>query len=96
MGEGDVAVGAVLAFDHGILDCPWSPNMCVKGKVLGARDHAGIVRYLDAGNMPIPKEVLDYHRQELNKRAKKENRLLDYEMVLDDLLKVAQGRPLSD
>jgi methylaspartate mutase epsilon subunit len=96
MGEGDVAVGAVLAFEHGILDCPWSPNMCVKGKVLGARDHAGIVRYLDAGNMPIPKEVLDYHRQELNKRAKKENRLLDYEMVLDDLLKVAQGRPLSD
>ena len=95
LGDGDVAVGAVLGFDHGILDCPWSPNLCVKGKVLGARDQAGLVRYLDPGNLPIPPEVLEYHRQELGKRAARENRPLNYEMLLDDLLKVAHGQPLS-
>jgi methylaspartate mutase epsilon subunit len=95
MGEGDIAQGAVLAFEHGILDCPWSPNTGVKGKVLGAWDHAGLLRYLDAGQLPIPKDVLDYHRQELSKRAAAEKRPLNYEMVLDDLLRVAQGKDLT-
>lgn len=95
MGDGDIARGAVLAFAHGILDCPWSPNMGVKGKVLGARDHAGLIRYLDAGHMPIPEDVLDYHRQELSKRAAAEKRPMNYEMVLDDLLRVAQGKDLT-
>lgn len=95
MGEGDIAQGAILAFEHGILDCPWSPNTGVKGKVLGARDHAGLIRYLDAGQLPIPKDVLDYHRHELSKRAEAEKRPLNYEMVLDDLLRVAQGKDLT-
>lgn len=95
LGDGDVAVGAVLAFHYGILDCPWSPNLCVKGKVLGARDHAGAVRYLDPGNMPIPKDVLEYHQEALNKRAQKENRPLNYEILMDDLMAVAQGKCLT-
>lgn len=95
LGDGDIAVGAVLGFEHGILDCPWSPNLCVKGKVLGARDHMGALRYLDPGNVPVPREVLEYHQAALRKRAERENRTINYEMTLEDLLSVSVGKRLT-
>src|SRR6266446_2627063 len=51
MGDGDVAVGTVRAFDAGVMDVPWSPNRHCKSRVLPARDVDGYLRILDPGLM---------------------------------------------
>ena len=95
LGDGELAVGTVLAFEHGILDCPWSPNLCVKGKLMGARDHAGMLRYLSVGNVPVPSDILDYHREALRKRSERKKTESNYEMIMEDLFSVANGRCLT-
>ncbi|MGE4271736.1 MAG: methylaspartate mutase subunit E [Desulfitobacterium sp.] len=95
LGEGDVAKGAVIGFDHGILDCPWSPNLSVKGKVLGARDHTGAVRYLDPGNVPIPKEVMEYHKEQLDQKMEKKKGISEYDSLVEDLMIIAKGQSLT-
>ena len=69
LGEGDVAVGTVRAFEAGVLDIPWSPNKYVRGRVLPARDDQGYLRILDPGDMPFPREVMEYHEERLRRRA---------------------------
>ena len=49
------------------------------------RDAENAVRYFDPGDIPLPKEVLDYHREKLAGRAKKEGRELSFDMVVHDL-----------
>jgi methylaspartate mutase epsilon subunit len=72
MGDGDVAVGSVRAFEAGVLDVPWSPNRHVKSRVLPARDADGCLRILDAGLMPFPREVLEVHEARLRRRAERD------------------------
>jgi methylaspartate mutase epsilon subunit len=72
MGDGDVAVGSVRAFEAGVLDVPWSPNRHVKSRVLPARDADGCLRILDAGLMPFPREVLEVHEERLRRRAERD------------------------
>lgn len=71
MGEGDVAVGTVRAFEAGVLDIPWSPNRQVRGRIIPARDANGFLRILDPGAMPFPKDVMDFHREQLMREAEK-------------------------
>lgn len=73
MGDGDVAVGAVRAFEAGVLDVPWSPNRGVKSRVLPARDADGYLRIVDPGLMPFPRDVMAVHEERLRKRAEREN-----------------------
>jgi methylaspartate mutase epsilon subunit len=73
MGDGDVAVGTVRAFEAGVLDIPWSPNRFVKSRVLPARDADGYLRILDAGDMPFARDILEIHEDKLKQRAAREN-----------------------
>jgi methylaspartate mutase epsilon subunit len=61
---------------------PWKYN---RGNVLLMRDAENAMRYWNAGDMPLPQEVLDYHLEKLQGRAKKEGRPLDFDMVVADL-----------
>lgn len=72
MGDGDVARGVVRACAAGVLDIPWSPNSCLKGAVMPARDADGYLRILDPGSMPFPREILEFHEEKLCRRAEKE------------------------
>ncbi len=72
MGEGDVAVGTVRAFEAGVLDIPWSPNRHCKSRVLPARDADGYLRILDPGLMPFPQDVMAVHEAGLRRRAERE------------------------
>lgn len=71
MGDGDAAIGTVRAFEAGVLDVPWSPNNHVRGRVLPARDDDGYLRILNAGDLPFPKEVRQFHEDRLRARAEK-------------------------
>lgn len=84
-GEGDMAVGLCKGVEAGWIDTmltPWKHN---KGKVMVMRDAENAVRYLDPGDIPLPDEVREYHRQKLAEREKKEGRKLDFAMLVQDL-----------
>jgi len=72
MGDGDVAIGSVRAFEAGLMDIPWSPNRYCKSRILPARDVDGYLRILDPGLMPFPHDVLELHEERLRKRAERE------------------------
>jgi methylaspartate mutase epsilon subunit len=61
---------------------PWKYN---RGTVRLMRDAGNAMRYYDTGDMPLPKEVKEYHLEKLQSRAKKEGRPLSFDMVVSDL-----------
>lgn len=90
MGDGDVAVGTVRACEVGILDIPWSPSRSVKSNILPARDVDGYLRILNPGDMPFPKDVLDYHEERLRKRAEKEGVPYDHELAVSSVYEISE------
>ncbi|MFZ7102761.1 MAG: methylaspartate mutase subunit E [Peptococcaceae bacterium] len=91
IGAGDPALGAVRGFESGIIDVPWAPNKFVANKILPVRDYQGAVRYLDSGNLPLPKEVREYHLAKLQDRAHQEKREIDLDMAIEDISEIAKA-----
>jgi methylaspartate mutase epsilon subunit len=84
-GGGDIALGLCLGVDYGWVQTmitPWKYN---RGNVLLMRDAENAMRYFDAGDMPLPREVREYHLDKLKSRAAREGRPLDFDMVIADL-----------
>lgn len=91
-GKGDLAQGVVESFKRGILDIPFAPSMHNASKMLPARDVYGAVRYLDPGNVPLSQELKNYNRYMLERRAKQEKRPVSFQMTVDDIFAVSEGR----
>lgn len=91
LGEGDLAIGTVKAFEAGVIDIPFAPSKYNAGKMLPARDNNGAVRYLEFGNIPMNREIRDYNRKLLEERAKYEGRPVSFQMVVDDIFAVGKG-----
>jgi len=92
MGAGDIAVGTIKAVEAGVLDSPMSINIHAQDKVLGIRDRNGACRYLEFGNLPIPEEIKDFHRQKVAEREAAEGRTLDYYAGHRDFWAISKGR----
>jgi methylaspartate mutase epsilon subunit len=92
LGDGDIVDGTIKAVDAGVLDSPWSPNINVKDKVLGVRDARGVCRYLEFGNLPIPEEIKEFHRQKIAEREKLEGKKADYHTAVKDLWGFSRGK----
>ncbi|THD63161.1 MAG: hypothetical protein E7813_18575 [Bradyrhizobium sp.] len=73
LGDGDFAIGGARAILSGALDTMFSPYKFLKSKVKVVRDRNGALRYLDHGLMPLPNEVIEYHRSRIAERERKEN-----------------------
>jgi methylaspartate mutase epsilon subunit len=73
LGDGDYAMGGARAILSGALDTMFSPYKFLKSKVKVVRDANGALRYLDHGLMPLPKEVVEYHRSRIAERERKED-----------------------
>ena len=93
MGDGDVAIGTIRAFEAGVLDIPWSPNRCVKSRVMPARDADGYLRILDAADMPFPKDVLEIHKEKLKRRAQREGVTFGPDLAVQSVYELSE--PLS-
>ncbi|MGM0420433.1 MAG: methylaspartate mutase subunit E [Bacillota bacterium] len=91
MGSGDWAKGTVRAFEAGIVDVPFAPSQFNKGKILPARDNSGAVRYLNTGDLPLPEDVKDFHKNRLEERARFEDREINFQMVIDDIYAIGKG-----
>ena len=91
MGDGDVAIGTVRACEAGVMDVPWSPNQFVKSRILPARDVDGYLRILQPGDMPFPRDVLDYHEERLRKRAEKEGVTFGRDLAVSSVYEISEG-----
>ena len=91
LGEGDIALGIVRAFEAGVLDVPFAPSKYNRGKVMPARDDDGAIRLLDIGNLPFTKDIIDFHREKLEKRGRAEGREVTFNMTVDDVYAVGLG-----
>jgi methylaspartate mutase epsilon subunit len=92
LGGGDIAQGAVRAFQAGVLDVPFAPSRFNAGKVLPARDNQGAIRFFDSGTLPLTAELREFHKQKITARAKYEKREPSFQMVIDDVYAISKGR----
>jgi methylaspartate mutase epsilon subunit len=84
-GGGDMAIGLCKGVEAGWIDTMLTPWKYNKGKVVVMRDAENAIRYLDTGDIPLPQEVKEYHKEKLAEREKKEGKKLNFEMVVKDL-----------
>lgn len=91
LGKNDFMDSAIAAIEAGIIDVPFAPSKHNLGTILPARDNFGAVRILEPGNVPIPKDVMDFHRSKIDERAKFEKRPATFQMVIDDIYAVGKG-----
>ncbi len=91
LGNNDLALGTIRAFEAGILDVPFAPSKFNAGLVLPARDNDGAVRFLSTGNLPFGKDILDFHKDKMAQRGRAENREVSFNMVVDDVYAIGKG-----
>lgn len=91
-GDGDIAAGAVRAFESGALDVPFCPSQAANGDVLPARDDDGRVRLLKFGNLAVSQDTKEVHATRLDERANHEDRSTSFRMVADDVAAISDGR----
>jgi len=92
VGKGDLAWGAVKAFEMGIIDVPFAPSKHNMNRILPARDNEGFVRILEFGSIGMSEEIKAFHLSKLQERAKTEGRELSFQMTVDDIYAVSDGK----
>jgi len=92
LGSGSVARGAVRAFESGIIDVPFSPAICNRGRLMPVRDYHGAVRLLERGDVPMPDDIYAVHKEKIRERAVAEKRDAGFQMVIDDIYAISKGR----
>ena len=69
-------------------------SLCQRESARG-KGSCGAVHYLDPGNVPIPKEVLEYHKDALRQKMDKKQGLTGYHILVEDLMTIAKGECLT-
>jgi methylaspartate mutase epsilon subunit len=90
-GDGDPIIGTKKALKLGVLDHPMSNNKHVQARVMGVRDARGAVRYLECGNLPFPKDVIEFHKEKIAEREKTSGKEVDFDTVIGDFLSISTG-----
>ena len=62
---------------------------------MGVRDAQGALRFFDHGNLPFSKDIVDFHKEKIKERARKQDREISYETVIKDLVSVSEGQLVS-
>jgi len=92
LGNGDIAIGVCRGVEAGVLDVPFAPCRANAGLMLPCRDNNGAVRILEPGHLPFSKELIDFHREKIEERAKAEKRQASFQMVVDDVYAIGKGK----
>ena len=91
LGDGDLAVGTVKAFEQGIIDIPFAPSKFNAGLILPARDNDGCIRILEFGHLGFSEEIKAFHKKKIEERAAAENREVSFQLTIDDIYAVSTG-----
>jgi methylaspartate mutase epsilon subunit len=99
-GGDSIARGAIRAFQEGVLDIPFSPNVHNRNRLVTARDIDGAIRFVNPEVLPLDKEIIDLHKEKIYQRKKKERATKIYEILTTDLTRIWKGEylrwPLDD
>ena len=93
--DGDLRKAIIEAFEDGVIDVPFAPSKYNLGKMMPARDSEGMIRYLDIGNLPFCPLIEEFHSKKIKERSEKENREIDFQMTIDDIFAMSQGKLLN-
>lgn len=85
LGNDDLVQGDLAAIEAGVLDMPFPSSNELAGDVLSMRDRQNAVRYHDPGAIPVPDDVLEYHRDRLAERSEADDVDLDYDTIVADI-----------
>ena len=55
----------------------------------------GTVRYLDHGNLPFTSDIVEFNKEKIAERAKKEGREISYNAVIGDIFAFTRGSLIS-
>ena len=55
----------------------------------------GTVRYLNHGNLPFTSDIVEFNKEKIAERAKKEGREISYDAVIGDLYAFSRGYLMS-
>lgn len=91
IGNGDLAVGTVKAFEQGLIDVPFAPSKFNAGLILPARDNDGCIRILEFGKLGFSEEIKEFHRKKISERALTEGRKVSFQLTIDDIYAVSTG-----
>ena len=91
IGDGDLAVGTVKAFEQGLIDVPFAPSKFNAGLILPARDNDGCIRILEFGKLGFSDEIKEFHKQKISERAATEGRKVSFQLTIDDIYAVSMG-----
>lgn len=91
VGNGDLAVGTVKAFEQGLIDVPFAPSKYNAGLILPARDNEGFIRILEFGKLGFNDEIKAFHKQKIAERAAFEGRPVSFQLTIDDIYAVSTG-----
>ncbi len=92
IGDGDIYVGFIRAIEAGIVDMPWNSKISFEDNALAIRDARGAWRYLDFGNIPVPAEIKEFHRQKIAERENIEGKKADYYTAVRDFWSFSKGK----
>ncbi len=92
LGRGEIGEGAAAAFEAGVLDVPFAPSVQCRGKLLPMRDNEGCIRIFNPGMVPLDADLLAWHRERLQERARAERRPVSFQMVTDDIYAISKGQ----
>jgi methylaspartate mutase epsilon subunit len=91
MGEGDPALGAINAYESGMMESPFASNAHYnQGMVMVARDLTGSCRYYDPGKLPLSQQVREWHAEKLQARMKQEKREDEITLIMDSILSLSK------
>ena len=91
VGNGDLAVGTVKAFEQGLIDVPFAPSKYNAGLILPARDNEGYIRILEFGKLGFNEEIKAFHKAKIAERAAFEGRPVSFQLTIDDIYAVSTG-----
>jgi len=94
-GRGSVARGTLKAFQEGILDIPFSPNIYNRGRLLTARDSNGAIRFVNPEILPFDDQTKDFHLDKVHRRMSAQRVSKVSEMIESDLTRIWKNDYLS-
>lgn len=96
LGNQNIAKGTILAFKEGNIDVPFASSRFTLGRVTPVRDIAGRIRFLDCGNLPFERDIIDFHKSKVKERQRRSGFVSKYEMTIADIVAVSEGRLIGE
>ena len=95
VGNGSLAKGALIAFEKGILDIPFSPSKFNLNKLLTARDADGAIRFINPEHLPFDEETKEFHTNKIHHRKVLERVSKTTTLLEQDLTRISKNEYLK-